>query len=112
MTSRYDSREIRTNFDKKYRQIFKKRNVSFINQYMTADLKYPSASEVGELMNYSHAWKLGDRFYKLADHYYKDPTLWWVIAWYNRTPTEANLSIGNIVTIPLPLEKVLQILEV
>lgn len=112
MTSRYDGREIRTNIDQKYREIFKKRNVQFINQYMTPELKYPTATDMAELTNYSHVWKLGDRFYKLADEYYKDSTLWWVIAWYNRTPTEAQVNLGDIVNIPMPLEKILQILEV
>ena len=39
-------------------------------------------------------WKLGDRFYKLADQYYGDPTLWWIIAWYNRMPTESHAEGG------------------
>ena len=112
MTSRYDTRIPRANFSPQYRQIFKERAINFVNQYGTAVLKYPSPSEINELVNYSHVWKLGDRFYKLADQYYKDPTLWWVIAWYNRTPTESHVSIGDVVIIPLPLEKTLQFLEV
>ena len=112
MTSRYDNKKIRSNFSPQYRQILKERNVGFINQYGTQTLNYPSTNEIGELVNYSHAWKLGDRFYKLADEHYKDSTLWWVIAWYNRTPTESHVSIGDIVLIPLPLEKTLQYLDV
>lgn len=112
MTSRYDGRDIRVNGSSEYRQIFKNRNVKFITQYMTGELKYPSTSEINQLTNFSHIWSLGDRFYKLADQYYKDPSLWWVIAWYNRRPTESHAKIGDIITIPLPLEKVLQILDV
>jgi hypothetical protein len=35
------------------------------------------------------------------------PTYWWVIAQYNKKPTESQLSPGDIVYIPIPLEKIL-----
>jgi len=55
----------------------------------------------------SHIWKMGDRYYKLAHAYYNDPELWWVIARFNEKPTEAHLELGDVITIPLPIEKVL-----
>ena len=55
----------------------------------------------------THIWKLGDRYHKLASEYYADSELWWVIASYNKKPTEFHLKAGDIVYIPMPLETVL-----
>ena len=45
--------------------------------------------------------------FKLASKYYDDPTMWWVIAFYNQKPTEFHLKLGDLVYIPVPLETVL-----
>jgi len=109
MTSRYFNREIKANFDEKYLKIIKKRNILFINQYITPNQKYPTSKELSNLTTMPHIWSSGDRFYKLADEYYNDPALWWIIAWFNRMPTEAHVKIGWVVDVPLPLEDVLQL---
>ena len=59
-----------------------------------------------------YIWKVGDRFHKLAEQHYGDPTLWWIIAWFNRTPTEHHLRLGDNLQIPLPLERIIGILDV
>ena len=59
-----------------------------------------------------HIWKEGDRFFKLAHQYYGDSTMWWVIAWFNRTPTEAHVSLGDTIYIPRPLDLVLDYLNI
>jgi len=111
MTSRYSNREINANFSAKYIKLLDKRNVSFINQYTSPNQKFPTTEEISRLSAISHIWSLGDRFYKLADEFYGDPTLWWIIAWYNRMPTEAHVKIGWIVDVPLPLEDILMLWE-
>jgi len=112
MISRYDDREIRTNIDEKYKKLRDKRNVNLIHQYDTPKLRYPSLEDMDRITTFSHAWRLGDRFYKLANKHYGDSKLWWIIAWFNQTPTEAHVEIGDIVDIPLPLEEILQIFGV
>jgi len=111
MTSRYDNRDIRLNFDKPYREFFRKRNVRFIRQYTTPNLAYPDREQIMDITIVPHVWKLGDRFYKLSHEYYQDPSLWWIIPWFNKIPTEAQFEIGDIVDIPLPLDSILEILE-
>jgi nucleoid-associated protein YgaU len=54
-------------------------------------------------------WKVGDRFYKMANKYYGDPTYWWVIAWFNQTPTESHVVVGTTLEVPLPLDRALAI---
>jgi len=112
MTSRYNGRQIGINNLEQYKQIFKEKGVSFIRQYFSPNLKHPSVKDAISLRRVGHIWALGDRFYKLAYEHYGDSTLWWVIAWYNQAPTEAHVKIGDVVIIPLPLDKILSILEV
>lgn len=107
MTSRYDGRRIGINDLEQYENVFKKKNVKFIRQYFSPNLRFPSSEEMGELDLISHIWSIGDRYYKLAYRYYGDSTLWWVIAQYNQLPTDAHVEIGDIITIPLPLDKIL-----
>jgi len=42
----------------------------------------------------------------LAAKHYGDPNLWWVLAWYNKKPTESHFSVGDTVYIPTPAEEV------
>ena len=57
-------------------------------------------------------WSVGTKLYKLAHQYYNDSKLWWVIAAFNQKPTDSHFSVGDVVYIPLPLERVLTLYEV
>jgi len=108
MTSRYLTRQIFANTDDAYDSIFDKRKINFVEQFNTGDLRYPTSSEIASLSVVHETWKIGDRYWKYASKYYNKPELWWVIAWFNQKPSEANLTIGDKVLIPNPLEKVLE----
>ena len=105
--SRFDDREMVNNSSETYEEQLDKRNVRTIKHYTTAVLDYPTDEEKRYLDVRSHVWKVGDRFYKLAAEFYGNSEYWWVIAWYNRAPTEAHLNLGDVVYIPKPLETVL-----
>tara|TARA_R110000824_G_scaffold138078_2_gene302746 strand:- start:60 stop:287 length:228 start_codon:yes stop_codon:yes gene_type:complete len=75
-------------------------------------MRHASPQDIMGLDMIGHTWKVGDRFYKLAQEHYGDSTLWWVIAWFNQTPTESHLEIGDGIQIPMPLDKVLGIFDV
>jgi nucleoid-associated protein YgaU len=90
-----------------YRSLLKKRGISFIRQYKTPETHFPTDREIGSINEVDHTWKAGDRFFKLAHNFYNDSTLWWIIAWYNQTPTESHVSTGQVIQIPLPLDAVL-----
>ena len=74
---------------------------------MTSELKYPSSTDIQNFEINTHIWKLGDRFYKLAHKAYGNPELWWVIAWFNKKPTDAHVKHGDAIHVPFPLEMVL-----
>jgi hypothetical protein len=112
MVSRYDRREVFLNTEEKYDKLFKKRNTKSIRQFNTANLTHPTVDQITNLNVINHIWIEGDRFWKLAAKYYDKADLWWVIAWFNRMPTEGQVEIGDIVAVPLPIEKILDYLDV
>ena len=105
--SRYNSRDKFKNTDPLYETIRKERGDKDIVQYASQGIVYPSISSFSNLTVVNHVWKRGDKFYKLANKYYKDPTMWWVIAQFNKRPTEAGINYGDIIMVPTPLEIIL-----
>lgn len=111
-TSRYDSKQILTNREELYEEALLERGIKYFRQYGTAVLSHPVPAQIRRLDRVGHVWSIGDRYYKLAHQYYGDSRYWWVIAWYNQKPTEAHLKLGDTISIPLPLYKILSILKV
>ena len=107
MVKRYDNRTIKRNNQDLYRDILEDRGLKSVRQYTTPNLRYPTAEEISNFQLIGHMWKTGDRYYKLADTYYNDPEMWWVIAFFNQKPLEHHVGLGEVIHIPIPLEKVL-----
>jgi len=112
MISRYDTRIVFLNAREEYEAKLEKRNTKFISQFKTANLTHPTVKEISNLNIINHIWKEGDRYWKLGAKYYNRADLWWIIAWFNQMPTEGHVDIGDVVAIPLPLERILDYLEV
>ena len=112
MAYRYANRRIVLNDDESYRTLLRERGLKHFRQFTSPDLSYPDLSEVKDLRIISYTWKFSDRYYKVAHEFYGDSTLWWVIAWFNKKPTEAHVKIGDVLEIPLPIEKVLAYYEI
>ena len=107
MGNRYDDRTIYRNSNEIYESIFDARDVRFIRHFGTPRMNYPSPGQMGTLQTLQHIWKTGDRFYKLASDYYSSPEYWWVVAQFNKRPTEGHLVPGDVIYIPLPLQTIL-----
>jgi nucleoid-associated protein YgaU len=107
MGTRYDDRRILKNDSEEYSGVFKEKKVKYIRQYDTAHFRYPTTAEIQSLNRLIHIWSTGDRYYKLAGQHYGNPGYWWVIAHYNKRPTEADVQLGDMIYVPLPLEKIL-----
>ena len=113
MPSRYTKSKFLENDVEFYEFLRKKRsNTSSVTHMATVTLTHPNALERASLRTTNHIWKYGDRFYNLAYRYYDNPEYWWIIAWYNGTPTEANVNNGDLISIPLDIEEVLMALGV
>ena len=93
-----------------YRELRERRGVKQIEQFTTPRLRQPTVSDRIRLKTSTHIWKYGDRFYNLAHQYYGDTRYWWVIAWWNGIPTEAEANTGDVLEIPLDLSETLLVL--
>jgi nucleoid-associated protein YgaU len=85
-------------------------DIPSIIHYETIRLRNPSVSDRVAIKTTNHVWKYGDRYYNLAKNYYGNPKYWWVIAWWNARPTEAHVSPGDLIVIPLNIENTLEVL--
>jgi len=109
--SRNDNRRKFNNNNDLYKHIRDKKEIKFIIQYTT----FPTSKDLDiekKIKYFEYEWKTEDKFYKLAQKYYNDSKLWWIIAHFNNTPTEHNISIGQIIKIPesFNLEETLELL--
>jgi len=100
--SRYQNNITFRNTDPSYINQFTARRVDHIVQHSTVVFNWSANFDIEE-----EYWGVGFRFYKLADKYYGDPSLWWIIPWFNQKPLESDFEAGDPVMIPLPLESVL-----
>ena len=106
---RYKTRRLFLNNEELYSEQFENRDVQQIKHYGTPKMNHVTSNQMKNLDTIRHVWKAGDKFYKLAARYYNDPKLWWVIAWFNKTPTESHSNVGDLIFIPMPLEEILKI---
>ena len=109
---RYSMRQIINNNFETYEEILEKRGLNKINHFKTPKLRHLSSAQIRRLNRLTHVWTVGDRFYKLAHKHYGNSKYWWVIAWYNKRPTESHVQLGDLVFIPQPLEDVLRYLGI
>ena len=110
--SRYSGRETFFNRDELYESTFDEREVNGVTQYSTPILKHPTKDQIASLRTVPHVWKTGDKYFKLAFDHYGDPKLWWVLAWFNKKPTESSLKYGDVIYVPHPIDRVLTYLGV
>tara|TARA_R110002110_G_scaffold140107_2_gene327191 strand:- start:6652 stop:6984 length:333 start_codon:yes stop_codon:yes gene_type:complete len=105
--SRYFGRNKATNNNEMYENLIEERGNNEILQYTTGHLKYPGPEELNRIRTTERVWRVGDKFWRLAAENYGDPTLWWVIAQFNKKPTEGHLEPGDVIKIPIDLAVVL-----
>ena len=106
--SRYGSSNVTNNDSDFYSPLAEKRGLKAIQHFQTVVIHNPQIFERMQIRTNSHVWKYGDRYYKLANTYYGDPQLWWIIAWYNGYPTEVSVKIGDVLEIPLNFEQIIE----
>ena len=107
IATRYQSRTYFHNNDPLYIEYLSDRDVPYISMFTTPVLNYPTSKQISDMIIESEIWAVGSSYQKLAYQYYGDPELWWVIGWFNKKPAEFMMKIGDIVSIPLPIEKIL-----
>ena len=107
MADRNEKREILINKSHLYEKKAKEKNINFFRQYGSLKFNALTPKDVESLTVVDHIWKVGDRYHKLAYKYYGSNDLWFLLAWFNKKPTEHHIAEGNTIHIPLPLERAL-----
>lgn len=107
--SRYKDRQSLSDIDNRKQKNVRQRQET-INYYETNSKKKNNTYENFSYISYT--WKNGDKLYKLAQTFYNDPMLWWIIAEYNKKPTDFDYETGEVIKIPSPisLEEVIKYL--
>lgn len=95
--------------DSKLREkIYSRMNVEEVIQ--TETLRLNDLSEEDLRLNFTYVERIigqGDKMYKYAHDIYGNADYWWIIAWFNSKPTDAHCKIGDVLYIPLPLDRAL-----
>ena len=100
----YRKRGTAINNEEQYRDIFDERGVNSIEQ-----LRTPKFSKLPENIDtIVHVWKQGDTFWKLSNKFYGLSKYWYIIAKFNAKPTEAHVSIGESILIPVDIKPLLR----
>ena len=104
--SRYINRHTVENTQFTFRRLMNRRNKTAILHYRSPTYSKPEDEALQKEVSLQyHEWKVGDRYWKLASVFYGDPSFWWVIAFYNNKPTENHVAPGDVLQIPMPLDK-------
>lgn len=108
---RFINRKTITNANENYNDLLENRNLNQITHYSTPNFIYATPQQIQNLSIIEHTWKFEDKFYKLSTQYYGVPTYWWVIALFNKTPSETMIQLGDTIYIPKPLQLAMSILK-
>jgi len=103
---RYDNRTLRTLSLDKYPNLLKKRKRNFVRIFETNKYNEVAEEDRVSLVSDVVIWQQGMKFYKLAYQYYGNIDYWYIIAIFNKKPTDAHVQLGEEIFIPAPLERV------
>ena len=109
-SQRYSSDQIAVNNTKMYKKYLEDSRglTRGLSHFRTQTFRYPTQQQLSTLITTPYTWKVGDRFSKIAHKFYGDVELWWVIAMFNSTPTEAHVVKGDVIYIPQPVDRVIE----
>ena len=109
--ARYGNRPLQrlTNIERS--DMIRQRGVRNIIHYASPKFQpLPKEMYDSEKLDYM-VWKVGSRFYKLAHEYYGDSRLWWIIAYFNRKPTDSHVKLGDVIYIPYQWEAIYDLVQ-
>jgi nucleoid-associated protein YgaU len=108
--SRYERLITAFNRSEQYREVLESKGVLEIEQYRTPVLDFDD-DDLNEIQTIKYVWKYGDLYWKISSRFYDDPQYWWIIALWNRAPTEGHLKVGQTIKIPSDLVEALRLVQ-
>ena len=86
--------------DDRYEYLFKNRDVKIIYKTAMVEMNAMTDAERSAVDTRVYTWRSSDMYWKVAKRFYGDPRLRFVIAYYNKAPTEFHLTPGQNILIP------------
>ena len=90
-----------TSLDSKYEYLFKGRDMKVIYKAAMVQMDAMTDSERAAVDTKRYTWRSSDMYWRVAKRFYGDPRLWFVIAYYNKAPTEFHLDAGQDILVPI-----------
>lgn len=109
--SRYLQRMRAINREEQYDKMLEKRGVKKITQFRSPFDVFIDQEILDSIDCHRVAWTAGVTYEKLAQRYYGNFTQWWIIAAFNRKPTESHAKQGDIIRVPKDLSLALQVVS-
>jgi hypothetical protein len=98
------NRELYNNNNDLYRKKFENRSVKYITQYKTPTFSQITDEMLEDIDFFNYAWTRGDSWQYIADKFYDSPKDWKYLALFNKKPTEAHISVGDVIRLPRSIE--------
>lgn len=96
--SRYQNRKTSSSILENFREQKSFNETNIVTQYTTSQNIIDKTKSNFPYSEYQ--WQYGDKLYKLAQRFYGDAKLWWIIAHVNLRPTDSHYEPGDTVIIP------------
>jgi len=84
-----------------------RRGKESVEHYGKIDINPIFLEDRAALNTKKHVFTIGDRLFKLAYKEYGDSQYWYLLAWWNKKPTDFHCKVGDVIYIPFPLQDVL-----
>lgn len=110
MNRYYNTQKIINNADRD-KALMDKKNIKNILQYSIYDFGTLGSDNKLNLDITYHTFERGDKLYNIAQKYYNDASLGWLICYTNNISNELQILEGQMLSIYLPLENLLELLN-
>lgn len=106
--SRYNKNSF-VNSNPIYDTLFIDKKLPFIRMSEQKKLKPFSVEIARNLHMEPYVWKATDKLYNVSARFYQTPKLFWLILWANKKGIEQDITVGEVIYIPIPPEKAISL---
>lgn len=107
--SRYNKEKVFQNSSEAYSEMLNKKKLGTINTVFQKKMNNFSSDIASKLTLEPHIWAVTDKIYNVSNKFYGSPDFWWLILWANNKMSVFEIEIGEIIYIPLSLEKTISL---
>jgi len=93
--------------DPRYDYLFEGRDTKIIYVLAMDQMNALSGADRRAISTRRYTWRPYDQYWKVAQRFYGDTRLWFIIAYYNKAPTEFHLKPGQDIFVPTSAQAIL-----